>query len=93
MSRCGSTLPIQSKKACVVYDATTGKMRHLHRVVTFAGGREPTDDEIAADALRLVRSLPKPPAGVFHVLHVEHDAIELGRKYRIDPNRKVLVAL
>jgi hypothetical protein len=92
MNCLGSTLPIHSRKACVVYDATSGQIRHLHRVVTFVGGREPADEEVAADALRALNSLPTPPTGVVHVLHVDYNAIEPGKRYRVDPNRKALVS-
>jgi hypothetical protein len=43
MKRARSTLQTKSTKACVVYDSNTGRMPHLHRVVTFVGGRLLTD--------------------------------------------------
>jgi hypothetical protein len=91
MSRFGSTIPIHSKKACIVYDASSGQIRHVHSVVTFVGGREPNNEEIEADALRALGSLPNPPKGDFHVLHIDHDAIEPGKKYGVDPHKKALV--
>ena len=91
MNRIGSTLPIQSQKGCVVYDATSGQIRHLHRVVTFVGGREPSDDEMAADALRALDRLSNPPGGTLQVLHVHYDAIEPGKRYRVDHKRQALV--
>jgi hypothetical protein len=91
MNHAGATIPIQSIKACVVYDATSGLIRHCHRVLTLAGGREPAEGEIAADALRAMNNLPNPPSGVHHVLHVHHDAIEPGKRYRVDLPTKTLV--
>ena len=75
----------------VVYDAVTGQIQHLHRVVTFVGGREPSEDEIAADALRAVSKLRRPHQGDRHALHLDTDTLEPNRKYRVDPATKVLV--
>jgi hypothetical protein len=49
MSHTGSTAPIHSRKACVIYDATSGQIRHRHSVVTFVGGREPSEVQIEAE--------------------------------------------
>ena len=84
-------MTVRSKKACVVYDAETGRMHHLHRVVTFEGGREPSDDEIAAAALRAFQELHADRRGAFETLHVDHAAVEPGVKYRIDVHKKKLV--
>jgi hypothetical protein len=83
---------IHSKKACVVYDPANGRICHRHSVVTFVGGREPTQDQISADALHALMSLPNPPVGEIHVLHVDHDAFKPGKRYRVDPHHKTLVA-
>jgi hypothetical protein len=91
MRHTGSTLPIHSRKACVVYDSASGQLRHVHRVVTFVGGREPSNEQIASDALRLVNSLPNPPGGALHVLHVDHDTIQPGKRYRVDLQKKAIV--
>jgi hypothetical protein len=90
VNRAGATVPIHSIKACVVYDTASGQIHHRHHVLTLAGGREPVAHEIAADALRAVRSLPKPPGGVLDVLHVHHDAMESGKRYRVDLRTKAL---
>ena len=34
----GSTLPVHSIKACVVYDTSDGRIYHQHRVLTLKGG-------------------------------------------------------
>jgi hypothetical protein len=85
----GSTLPVHSIKLCVVYDAN-GRIHHQHRVLTLVGGREPGEDEIAKDALRAAANRHKPPTGSLHVLHVLHDAMEQGKRYRVDVQKKVL---
>jgi hypothetical protein len=91
MNRFGATIPVQSMKACVVYDSTSGQIHHHHRVLTLVGGREPTEDQIAADSLRAIRNRRNPPSGALHVLHVHHDAMEPGKRYRVDPVKKALV--
>jgi hypothetical protein len=90
VNRAGATIPIHSIKACVVYDAASGQIHHRHHVLTLVGGREPAAHEIAADALRAIRNLPKSPGGLLDVLHVYHDAMEPGKRYRVDPHTKAL---
>ena len=38
MDRAGATVPVQSIKACVVYDPSDGRIHHEHRVLTLTGG-------------------------------------------------------
>jgi hypothetical protein len=91
MSDAGATCPVQSIKACVVYDSTNGRIHHVHRVLTLVGGREPAEAEIAADALRAMGGLPAAPTGALEVLHVHHSAVEPGKRYRVDLAAKALV--
>jgi hypothetical protein len=88
MTHTGSIAPIHSRRVCVIYDATSGQIRHRHSVVTFVGGQEPSEAKIEADALHVLRSLPNPPGGV---LHVPHDAMQSGKRYRVNPHNKQLV--
>ena len=37
MTGSGATVPVQSIKACVVYDSTTGQIHHQHHVLTLVG--------------------------------------------------------
>jgi hypothetical protein len=87
----GATVPVHSIKACVVYDATNGQIHHHHRVLTLVGGREPAEEEIAKDALRALSNRRKPPSGKLHVLHVAHDALEQGKRYRVDHAKQALI--
>jgi hypothetical protein len=88
VNRAGATVPVQSMKACVVYDPANGHIYHQHRVLTLVGGREPAEDEIAADALRAIGNRRKPTGGALHVLHIHHDAMEPGKRYRVDLHTK-----
>jgi hypothetical protein len=91
MNKSGGTAPIQSIKTCVIYESESGLIRHRHTVVTLVGGREPAPDQIAADARRAFGDLPNAPGSALDVLHVHHEAIEPGRRYRVDPGEKKLV--
>ncbi|MGB8966300.1 MAG: hypothetical protein WCB99_11725 [Candidatus Cybelea sp.] len=91
MNRAGATVPVQSIKACVVYDPATGAIHHEHRVLTLAGGREPTESEIAEAALKGLANRRRPPKGEFQVLHVNPAAMESGKRYRVDVKAKALV--
>jgi len=92
MTHASSDEPIHSTKDCVVYDAATGQIRHVHRVVTFVGGREPSEHEIEADALRAAGKL-RAHQGDLLVLHLGTETVEASRKYRVDPAKKVLIPL
>lgn len=92
MGLTGSTAPVHSIKACVVYDAASGKIHHSHRVLTLEGGREPPAEEIAADALRAVAGRRSPPGGTLEVLHVDPAVLEDRTRYRVDLEGKRLVA-
>lgn len=91
MKTAASQMPVRSNKLCVVYDPESGRMHHLHRVVTFEGGSEPSPEQIAADALKAFHGLHAGRHGKFETLHVDHDAIEPGKKYRVDVQTKRLV--
>ncbi len=90
MIRAGATVPVQSIRACAVYDSTSGQIHHQHRVLTLAGGREPAEYDIARDALRATKNRRNPPTGSLEVLHIPHDALEPGKRYRVDIRRKNL---
>jgi hypothetical protein len=91
MDREGATVPVKSRRACVVYDAASGRIHHYHKVVTLVGGREPDESEVAADALRALRSRREPPKGKLGVLHVAHDIMDAHKNYRVDLKKKSLV--
>ena len=90
MNRAGATVPIHSIKACVVYDTASGQIHHRHHVLTLVGGREPGHTKSPQMRFGRSGSLPKPPGGVLDVLHVHHDAMESGKRYRVDLRTKAL---
>ena len=88
----GSTLPIQSIKACVVYDTSDGRICHQHRVLTLEGGYEPSEDVMAGDALRFIGARHEGKKAPLAILHIHHEAIEPGRRYHVHLERKELIA-
>src|SRR5262249_57937141 len=55
-------MEVQSDRACVVYDAKTGRILHVHRVITLRGGQDPTGPQIEARALELMMKSKKRTA-------------------------------
>jgi hypothetical protein len=91
MKAFGSTIPIHSMKACVLYEGASGRIHHIHSVMTLVGGREPSEREMADDAHGARRGVPNAFAGPLEVLHVSRDAIEPGVRYRVDTAKRALV--
>jgi hypothetical protein len=91
MKSAGATVPVQSIKACVVYDSESGEIYHQHKVLTLVGGREPGESEMAEHALHALRNRHNPPVGKFSVLHVAPDSLETRKKCRVDVNNQIVV--
>ncbi len=73
-----------------MYDVATGEIRHTHRVVTFEGGTDPSEEQIAEQAIALARKrIASGP--VLAALHVEPHEYKLGSRYAVDHERKALV--
>jgi hypothetical protein len=77
----------------VLYDPSSGQIVHTYKCVSLGGVKHRTKRQIETDAretmLRMAagRSLPKRVS----LLHVDPQAIDLDREYRVDPKRRVLV--
>lgn len=84
------TVPVESSRACVVYDADTGHVHHIHQVVTFDGGREPNEAEIEAHALELARRKERR-AGRFKALHLPSESVRPHQLYAVDLKTRALV--
>jgi hypothetical protein len=86
----GGTLPVKSSKACVVYDADTGQIHHIHGVITLVGGREATEHESEARAMALLEAKGRKTSAL-QALHVAGDAIEPHRRYAVEPKTRQLI--
>ncbi len=78
------------ERACVLYDRTSGTIRHIQHVVAMEGGHEPADQEIE---LMARSSLAK--RGISHesldALHLDREALKQFAIYRVDPHQKALI--
>jgi hypothetical protein len=79
---------VESENACVVYEAITGRVVHLHRVITLRGGKAPSANEMEARALELAGQ--RSGASV-KVLHLEAESVQSGRAYKVDLKKLKLV--
>jgi hypothetical protein len=61
MSQVIGDVEIESDQVCAVYDAKSGRIEHLHRVITLKGGTNPKRSEIEARAMELARQKGKRP--------------------------------
>jgi hypothetical protein len=87
----GGTEKVESASSCVVYDALTGHIHHWHHSITLAGGRHPSDDEVAKDAVAAALRGSLKNQGDLRVLHVSLDAIEPDKRYSVDHQGQKLV--
>ena len=87
---CGGTVPVQSRKTCVVYDGHSGRIHHTHHTIVLEGGREIPEDEIANTALKLLRNRGVDVA-TLKVLHTTPEALEAGTVYAVDVAKHALV--
>jgi hypothetical protein len=84
---------IASEQACVVYDATTGRIRHVHRVVTLGGGTEPKRSDIEARALEIARRTHKGTRTMqVKTLMVAPDQLQAGSTHKVDPKKRSLIS-
>jgi hypothetical protein len=81
----------ESIETYVVYDAETGDIFHVHRVVILKGGAPISHGEEEKHALSLARKR-RPFAGNLAVLRVQHESLQQGLVYAVDLQTRSLVA-
>lgn len=87
----GGTVPVESCKSCVVYDASSGRIHHTHHAIVLKGGRPLADAEVAATALGLMRNRGVDVSGL-RILHTTPEAMEGGTVYAVDVAKRILIA-
>ncbi len=87
----GGTVPVKSSRTCIVYDAESGRVHHVHQVVTLEGGQEPTEAQIEAHAMEIVRRKGKPTQKL-KMLHLPSEKIPMHQLLAVDPKTKTLVS-
>jgi hypothetical protein len=77
------------ERACVLYDRSSGVIRHIQHVIVMEGGHDPNEREIEAMCRTAMEK-----RGQFHqtldTLHIDRTALQPFKRYRVDPRRKIL---
>jgi hypothetical protein len=85
----GVTVREASHKACVIYHSRSGKVRHIHEVITLEGGTEPNRQAIEKAAFHAL-DLRGGRDSAFKALHVEGAALRPQARYEVDLDRESL---
>lgn len=78
------------ERACVLYDKATGAIRHIQHVIVMEGGHEPDEHQIEAMCHTALTKRGHSHEGL-EALHLDRDALQFQKAYRVDPARRVLV--
>ncbi len=78
------------ERACVLYERTTGVIRHIQHVIVMEGGHDPDEREIEA-MCRSALAKRGQTHDALDTLHFDRGAFQPLKVYRVDPVRKVLV--
>jgi hypothetical protein len=85
-------IEVASDQACVVYDATNGRIQHVHRVVTLKGGTEPNRSEIEARAMEFAATHQGIGKIRVKALLVSHEQLTAGATHKVDPKKGTLIS-
>ncbi len=78
---------IHSDRCCVLFHPKSGAIRHVHRVITYAGAEETP----AAEMERIARGVAREAGGDAHSLIVESREFSEPGSYKVDPRaRRIL---
>jgi hypothetical protein len=86
--------PTTTQQAVVVlYDPATGSIVHGHYCEADAGSEFPSREELEKTALEFARRHARKGVDVARaaILHVDPKALQMDRKYRVNPALKQLV--
>jgi hypothetical protein len=75
-------IQIKSAKCCVVYDANSGDIVHVHHVINLSGAQEPNDDEIKRSALDMASA--EKGRSRFEALMVAPERFDSSVAYQVD---------
>lgn len=80
---------------CVLYAQGTGQIVFVHRVTTLGDARPQRDEDIEADARRIMQTTVPPyegrPPSDLGALIVSPDAFQRGLTYVVDRNTRTLI--
>ena len=78
--------------ACVVYDAATGEIHHVHHVGVMDGAEAPTTQEIEARAMALAKQLGQHDPSGLKVLRVAPESLKPHVKHKVDLKNLTLIS-
>lgn len=81
---------VQSDKSCFLYDPKDGTICYSHRIVTLVGADETPEKDVERRATELAKEI-NVDVRTLKALHVDASDLDLGRAYRVDPRKRVLV--
>ena len=77
--------PIIDDQLCVVYQADTGAIVHVHRVTTYQGGQLPTEEAIRSRAIAHLHAFQQERvSSPLKTVLLAPEQIEPGTFYKID---------
>jgi hypothetical protein len=81
-----------SDSMVMVYDAATGEILHVHRVVSDASAAHPDDAAVERQALAHAAKRRKPLPARLEVLHVPFESLRPRTTYKVDVQKRALIA-
>jgi hypothetical protein len=89
MLNMGGQLKATTHRVCVVYDAQSGRIVHVHHEVSLHQGPHATEAETEAAALAQIRKRGRDTSQ-FKVLHVKPSDLQPQKRYKVDPQQRTL---
>jgi hypothetical protein len=97
MEAIGAQAQVDRESMVVVYDAGTGRIAHIHHVVTARGGHHPDDQELERAALEhAAETAARRGASKRKKMltaHIDPNTFELDVPYKLDIKKRTLVKL
>jgi hypothetical protein len=84
-------IEVESDQAWVVYDAKTGRIHHVHRVVTLKGGTQPESSDVEARVMDIVAT-KGGKVSQLKTLVVSPEQLHPGATHKVDVKKKSLVS-
>ena len=89
MLQMGGTLKATAHLICVVYDARTGDIVHVHHDISLNKGPYPGEAEVEAAALAQVQKRGRN-MGDMKTLHAQPHDFKPHARYKVNPQRRAL---
>jgi len=97
MEAVGERAQVEREGMVVVYDSETGKIAHIHHVVTARGGHHPDDRELERAALEFAAETGarrrSTKRGKLVAAQIDPEVFELDVPYKVDIQKRTLVKL